>query len=75
MKKGSFIGRVPTIEQWLEQRGELTTREIYNLFLDDHPKKCPTINELASMLAYYPEFEKKSTKGKITTWGLKEVVV
>ena len=42
--------RIDYIVRMLEE-GPLSTREIYDEFLDNYPKKCPTMYELGMMLS------------------------
>jgi len=50
--------RISIIIEWLEEEGPLSTREVYDLWLDRYPKKCPTMYELANMLSRTKLIEK-----------------
>lgn len=53
-----YPGNLAKIESWLEEHGELCTRDIYDLFLDNYPKKCPTMFQLANKMSQSGLFEK-----------------
>lgn len=82
--------KIEYAKQFLERDGPLSTREIYDLFLDEHPKKCPTMYELASILGKCPAIIKHNlatnertsrAAGSLshwighTVWKMKEEVV
>lgn len=52
--------RIEIIIEWLDEQGPLSTREVYDLWLDRYPKKCPTMYELANMLSRTKQIEKES---------------
>lgn len=47
---GGFPGRRIVIKQWLEEFGDLCTRDIYDLFLKNHPRQAPSMIQLGSIL-------------------------
>ena len=72
------------------EHGPLSTREIYDHFLDRYPKKCPTMYELGMLCRRAKEVEKHIPATNIrskegdgwlgrwlghTVWKLKEEVV
>lgn len=81
--KPGYQGRYHTIIKWLNQFGELSTRDIYELFIDNEPKKTPTMFELANMLGQHNSIEKVghtyyqsyAYSRRYTIWTLKEEVV
>jgi len=71
-------------KDFLKRDGPLSTREIYDLFLDEHPKKCPTMIQLGMILTRNPGVEKEqwATNERRaerwvghTIWKIKEEVV
>ena len=83
MKKPGYQGRYHTITKWLQEFGDLSTRDIYDLFIDNEPKKTPTMFELANMMGQHREYAKVGhtyyagagyTK-RYAVWCLKEEVV
>lgn len=67
---------------WLRVHESLSTREIYDLFIDEEPKNCPTMYELGNLLSKSKEIMKTNemhvcfstgTRRKINAvWILKE---
>jgi len=49
--------RIEVILDWLND-GPMSTRQIYDMWLDNYPKKCPTMYELANMLSRSRKIEK-----------------
>ena len=49
--------RIEVIVDWLVER-PMSTREIYDMWLDNYPKKCPTMYELANILSRSTLIEK-----------------
>jgi len=49
--------RIDYIKRMLEG-GPLSTRQIYDEFLDNYPKKCPTMYELGMILSRSKDVEK-----------------
>lgn len=45
------------IVQWLRDHGELSTREIYDLFLDNKPNLTPTMYQLGSVMGRLKDVE------------------
>ena len=61
--------RIQLIIQWLEEEGPLSTREVYDLWLDRYPKKAPTMYELGNMLSRNKMIEKESHSPNEKTKG------
>lgn len=69
---------------WLEEHGSLSTREIYDLFIDEKPSFAPTMYQLGNTLGKMPQIHQigmhTSFKGynrwlRHAVWQLKEEVV
>lgn len=73
------------VKEWLSIHETLSTREIYDLFLDESPKSCPTMYELGNLLSKSKDFEltgemhlsfyTTSRRRINAVWKLKEEVV
>lgn len=51
--------KIEYAKEFLQRDGPLSTRQIYDLFLNEHPKKCPTMYELAHILGRCPQVIKQ----------------
>jgi len=50
--------RLEIIQSWFGPGVQLTTRDIYDLFLENYPRTCPTMYELGNILGRQKMFKK-----------------
>ena len=61
--------RIDYCLKWLEE-GPLSTRQIYDMFLDNKPSRCPTMYELGMILSRSKFIEKhKQATNERTSMG------